>query len=247
MKPLVLLFLSALFVEAQIESTAKVKTAYGQIALSNMRILRTQYSQTPCGFAMNIENTTGVGWENMEFLAKASGRDTNENPWSVEFPVAVTGVSGDSARAVFAGCNGSFSYATVDKFSVAFIRGIPVASDVVAFKKAESVRAAERKRASDAAATRAAFLAKLPTLNSGTTVAFMGSDRKCAVQFQDSLRMDGLEKRKRLADLVSFGCGFLADAPVKVQVVQKEGDYTLVNLADGKLNGKGGWVPNLLG
>lgn len=243
MKTHLLLFLAVAFVEAQIESTAKVKTAYGPITLSHMRVLRSQSSQIPCGFAMNIENTTGVGWDSMEFLAKVSGTDVSEVPWSMEFPVTVQKVGGDSMQAAFSGCNGSFSYATVDKFSISLVRGTPVASEVAAFQRTESGRVAERKRASEAAAARASSLAKLPTLISGTSVAFMGADRKCAMQFQDALRMDGLEKRKRLADLVSFGCGFLADVPMKVQVVQKEGDYVLVNLADGKQNGKSGWVP----
>ena len=61
-----------------------------------------------------------------------------------------------------------------------------------------------------------AYLAKLPMIVSGGESIFLGSDRKCAEQFQQALAMDGLEKRKRLADLISHGCGFIAASPARV-------------------------------
>ena len=55
--------------------------------------------------------------------------------------------------------------------------------------------------------------------------------------------MDGLEKRKRMSDLVAYGCGFLADSPVHVELVQNDSAYALVRLAEGKEDGRNGWVP----
>lgn len=110
-------------------------------------------------------------------------------------------------------------------------------------RKAAIASAAVRKREVEAANARAARLAKLPWVNSGGLSAFIASDRKCAEQFQQALAMDGLEKRKHLADLLSYGCGFLADSPVHAELLQKDGNYALVKLAEGKQDGRSGWVP----
>jgi hypothetical protein len=89
-----------------------------------------------------------------------------------------------------------------------------------------------------------AALAKLPTLDSRAAVVFLGTDRKCAVQFREAVdSMDGLEKRKRMADLVSYGCGFITGGPVHVKVGGFDANYVLVELAEGTQQGKRGWVP----
>lgn len=80
-------------------------------------------------------------------------------------------------------------------------------------------------------------------LDSGTASIFIGSDRKCAEEFQQALGMEGLEKRKRIADLVAYGCGFLADGPVHVAVARRDSNYMIVTPAEGKHQGQSGWVP----
>lgn len=116
-------------------------------------------------------------------------------------------------------------------------------TEAAARKHAADLAAAERKRVADAAAARAAYLAKLPLMNAGSPLAFLGSDRKCAEQFQQALGMDGLEKRKRIADLISYGCGVTVDSPVRVVAGQQDRDFLVVTVADGKFEGKSGWVP----
>ena len=80
-------------------------------------------------------------------------------------------------------------------------------------------------------------------LNSGIPMAFLGSDRKCATQFQEALAMEGLEKRKRIAELVSFQCGVLVDNSVHVAPGQREGNLMVVTVGEGKYERKSGWVP----
>jgi hypothetical protein len=58
--------------------------------------------------------------------------------------------------------------------------------------------------------------------------------------------MDGLEKRKRVSELISYGCGFLVSGPLHVSVVRKEAGYSLVRLAEGEHSGELGWVPTSL-
>ncbi len=103
---------------------------------------------------------------------------------------------------------------------------------------------AEKKKAADAAAREAARLAKLPILHSGLQAAFLGSDRKCAEQFQQALAMDGLEKRKRIADLVSYNCGNIVGDGVHVSAVgPPSGGYRQVSVEEGRDRFKHGWIP----
>jgi hypothetical protein len=192
---------------------------------------------------MNVENASGVSWPRIDFLINAGGRDTSDIPWTFQATVTIADLTIDAARYVADGCNGFFSYSTIDKFSITIANGTPDPRDVKAYKQATAAAQAERKRAADAAASRAAFLSKLPTLNAGGSVAFLGSDRKCAVQFQDALAMEGLEKRKRIAELVSYQCGILVDNSVRITPGQRDGTFLVVTIADGKHQGKSGWVP----
>lgn len=118
-----------------------------------------------------------------------------------------------------------------------------LAARVRAAAAAASARSAETKRNADLAAARAVGLSRLPLLNSGAQAVFLGSDRKCAQQFQDAVAMEGLEKRKRIADLITYGCGFVAQSPVRVVLLQRDGGFAKVTLGDGKDEGKSGWVP----
>jgi hypothetical protein len=132
---------------------------------------------------------------------------------------------------------------SIDRIDISLTAGQP---DLEIIQQLEKTRAAEKKalkREADAAAVRAAYLAKLPLVRSGTPIAFIASDRRCAEQFQEAVTMEGLEKRKRLADLVAYGCGFIVDSPVHADLVQKQGGFALVKLANGNYAGKSGWVP----
>lgn len=108
---------------------------------------------------------------------------------------------------------------------------------------------AEKERATRAAAAEkdraahVAYLRSLPTVSNGNVAIFLGADRKCSEQFVQALSMDGLEKRKKMADLVTFGCGYLADAGVHVKRLETESTYCRVAPAEGKQEGKPGWVP----
>jgi len=94
------------------------------------------------------------------------------------------------------------------------------------------------------AAERKAFLSKFPLLFNGMPLVFLGSDRKCAQQFIEAAAMEGLEKRKRFAELISFGCGVTVNSPTRVRIIQKDRPYALVEVIDGQSIGQKGWVPD---
>jgi hypothetical protein len=107
-------------------------------------------------------------------------------------------------------------------------------------EKERTTRAAAEGKARFA---RAAYLGSLPIINNGNAAIFIGSDRKCSEQFVQAISMDGLEKRKKMAELVTFGCGYLVDAGIHVKRIAADATYCRVEPAEGKQAGKSGWVP----
>ena len=138
-----------------------------------------------------------------------------------------------------------------DTSGLAEIKALAKASPTtpVDFKiKTAAEVAAEKK---EALAPYYAEMAKLPVLNGGSSAAFLAADRKCAEQFQQVFSMEGLEKRKRLAELVQYKCGLVVDTPVHltkisaetVEAIKHKEAYILVMIAEGESKGKSGWVP----
>jgi len=89
-----------------------------------------------------------------------------------------------------------------------------------------------------------ARLAKLPSIVNQMAAVFVASDIKCSQQYQAALTLGGgLEARKKLSELVTFGCGFLADAGTHVSLISRQGTYALVHIENGAQAGNNGWVP----
>lgn len=129
-----------------------------------------------------------------------------------------------------------------------------VVNELIGPTPEDSVRAAAAKsKAQKAAADRIIaqqkaesdhrkYLAGFPTAQSGYTSIFVGSDRKCAQQFVEALSMEGIEKRKRLADLISYQCGFIDKPGVHMQKMSTVGGFCEVKTIDGERPGATGWV-----
>ena len=102
-----------------------------------------------------------------------------------------------------------------------------------AAKKAEASRLEKRR----------AFLAAQPKLDAGTEGVPVAADKKCLQQTVEAVAMEGLEKRKRLAELVSFGCIFLVPRGTPVSASDRgEGDPQQVTMLTGQYAGRSGWV-----
>ena len=237
---------------------ATIHTTYGDVRITQIEVIQREWDR-PCGFMARAVNSSPVAWENATFMITVSGVD--KRLAHVELQISATaeyiGSDPDNWYHVVGRCveqaggdpgtgNDKQAAITPYRVDVKLTHGTPDPGDVANFPRWKADQAAAvvaKKRAVAAAATRAAMLAKLPILNSGTTVAFLGADLKCAQQFEEALRMDGLEKRKRIADLVTYGCGVLVDVPVRAMSGQREGTFVLVTIADGKQQGKSGWIP----
>jgi hypothetical protein len=114
-----------------------------------------------------------------------------------------------------------------------------IAANAAAMKAEQDRQASIKKAEQD----RQASLAKMSTLSNGAELIFVGADRKCSEQFVQAAGMEGLEKRKRLAELISYGCGFTTRTGSHISVLQSSAGFSLVKLEDGKETGRTGWIP----
>jgi hypothetical protein len=229
---------------------ANIDTKYGSLTIENVRIVSRGES---CELRANVSNLAPVAWSALAVEILVDGRDDKGDAVKVTGKAEADRLSRDATGFVTGRCThraiGDFGNGlNPQKFEALrvrakFLSGTPNPTDAAAYGVAQKQRAASQKRAAEASSARAAALAKFPILNSGTPSAFIGSDRKCAAQFQEALGMEGLEKRKRIADLVSYGCGFLAENPVRVSPGQRDGAFVFVTMMDGKQLSKNGWVP----
>ena len=230
--------------------TANVDTKYGRLTIENVRIISRGPS---CELRANVSNLAPVAWSGLAFEILVDGRDDKGDAVTITGTAEADRLSRDAAGFVSGRCThraiGDFGNGlNPQKFEALrvrakFLSGASNPADAAAFDVAQKQGAASQKRAAEVSSARATALAKFPILNSGTPSAFIGSDRKCAAQFQEALGMEGLEKRKRIADLVSYGCGFLADNPVRVSPGQRDGAFVFVTMMDGKQVSKNGWAP----
>jgi hypothetical protein len=238
-----LFLLSAICGFAETPKTAVAMTKYGSFRFNLIQIIRA-IPDAPCGFWARVENHTGTTWDDPVFSVKLSGAEPGgvRKSFEVEAHSDYIGNVGGTDE-VTGKCMTDRPEISIDRIDISLIAGQP---DLEIIQQLEKARTAEKKalkRDADATAVRAAYLAKLPLVSSGTPIAFIASDRKCAEQFQEAATMEGLEKRKRLADLIAYGCGFSVDSPVHADLVQKQGGFALVKLAHGNYAGKSGWVP----
>jgi hypothetical protein len=224
----------------RLPKTTDVTTRYGTIRFYNIELIG-EMKDRPCGFSAHITNFTGVALDDdPTFLVKISGLDLSGKRSTFEFPVVSVYVGNDpfnrySARGA---CPETIPDIAPDQIQISLLSGTPDQEDLVRIARLKASESARRS----ALTARDARLRQLPLLASGSVTAFIAADRKCAQQFQDALKLEGLEKRKHIADLFAYGCGFVAASPVRILVVKRDAEYALITLADGKTEGKSGWV-----
>lgn len=122
-----------------------------------------------------------------------------------------------------------------------------VVSALAPIMEGESTRLAEyaRRWAQNARLTaeRAAIIAAKPSIQAGTATIFIGSDRKCSEQFVQAKETGGLEGRKKLAELISYGCGFVTESGIHIDKIKTESGSCQVRIANGRHAQRTGWVP----
>jgi hypothetical protein len=208
-----------------------VETKYGKIIFRNVKLFKPSAvtGDMRASFTGDAENQTGGAWRVLQFEVRfhCPGND-HEVAYLISaaaLNVGFTSVSDPTP--VRAGEKYLFSEPACEASDIS-MRLVGGTND------REKIEAEEK---------RLAELAKFPVLDSGAPSLFIGSDRKCAEQFVQTLSMEGLAKHKQLADLILYGCGFVEDGNVHAMRLKTEGSYCQVKLIEGKHPNRSGWVP----
>ncbi len=228
-------------------------TQYGNFEFVNISIADRIEPYDICMVAGDINNKTDGSWTENEFSIELLSAKNGE---SVSVIVAVDNIPFGATRTHFSaycyGAKQSTRHLPFEPVSylITFGGGYREPGPEAAKKetaaarlKADAALKARRNKEVAVAKARADYLAKFPIVESGFTSAFVGSDKKCSAEFLEAAAMEGLEKRKRLADLVAFGCGFITSNGAHATVIVKDGKFALVKMIDGDKQGQSGWVP----
>jgi hypothetical protein len=239
------------FVCLAADSVVKVRTKEsGSFEFSGLR-LRTAPGKF-CRFSGSIDNQTEGSWSEGGFAVTVHGNRPDER---FKMSLTVDRIPFGTKTAFDEYCLDGEKYLRVPPFeavsySLVFEGGYWAPGPNIVRKAAEKAHAAKIAKADIAKSAREAtiraraeFRAKFPTIQSGFTSAFVGSDKKCSAQFQEAVGMEGLEKRKRLADLITFGCGFIVPNLTHVAIERKDGSFALVKMIDGDKANRSGWMP----
>jgi len=163
-------------------------------------------------FNAHYDNLGHSGWEKgMKFELYIRGEDGSQESgkWCGIYevlilrPVTTSGPVAGSVRLLERGGRCVPNSVSVDSFDDA--EDEIIAAEVERRRKAQL--AAEAKRAQERARDRARQLAALPRLRPLADQLPLAGDEKCLNETVDAMRLEGLEKRKRLHDLVSLLSG----------------------------------------
>ncbi|MEX2261005.1 MAG: hypothetical protein WD696_03595 [Bryobacteraceae bacterium] len=215
----------------------------GSFAFSDLKLSSSKPEVTG-----TIDNRTGSEWSGADFSVTSSVTLHGVNSEPRTFTLSLTSIP-----------LGKTQFREYPhKVSPSYPKGLSATGFRISFVDGDSqamidARTAERQRRAEAAeakkqmeqAARDAFLAKFPIIQSGGESSFIGADRQCAIEFSQALTMEGLAKRKKIAELVSFQCGFIVPAGTHVAVKEKQDGYALVVVVDGTHSTKAGWIPIL--
>ncbi|HLV96325.1 MAG TPA: hypothetical protein VKS44_14130, partial [Candidatus Acidoferrales bacterium] len=119
----------------------------------------------------------------------------------------------------------------------------------LALQKAEQQRqaaaaqaASERHAALARAEARRRELAQYPKLVYGSQRVPVAADEKCLKETVDAINEGGLEGRKKIPELLEYGCLFTVKSNTPVRLVKRASNNSFVTVMDGAHQGKSGWV-----
>ncbi len=82
-------------------------------------------------------------------------------------------------------------------------------------------------------------------VDSGSSVGLLAADTKCAAELKEAMSLQGLEGRKKLAELVTYKCITTYDSPIHAVEIGRDETWAQVRIIEGPASGKSGWVPSV--
>lgn len=252
---LALCLLLAAPLHAQADS-AVVAFEHGRFVFTDLKpyfhspILKRSYE----GIVGTVHNETNSPWEVARFVFTARAKRPNGDPVEIRRTETIGVIPHGKAINFYEGFHRMVPMAedvSVEEWTVHFEGGrrvpTPEAAAAEERKRIEDEERAARsaaiqstRKAQVAEGARKARLAKLASIRQGPVI--IASDRKCHQQFEAALSMDGLDKRKRIAELIAYSCGWIVTGPAHVYSQGQVADLTKVSIAEGAHLGRQGLV-----
>ena len=108
---------------------------------------------------------------------------------------------------------------------------------------AEKKKLAEQKTDADARArAHREYLASLPHLSGATDKVPVAVDAGCLADMRKTRSLEGLERRKKIAELLAYGCIFMAPSGTHVRATKRADGSYAVDLEDNAMAGKSGII-----
>jgi len=212
------------------EVTASTK--YGPIAFLNLGV--SQDSVTA-----QVDNRSETGWEPVRFVLTLKGPEGSKSINNTINKMA----RGETARLLSVPEGAPFQ---PERCFILMVGGVPrsprLEGSIRALEHDAMVAEAAQREQERIATERSKMLASAPKLDSGTGPVLLGADKKCLDQAIEASKMEGLEKRKKIAELAGYGCVFTVDRLPPVRVEGAEGGFSRVTPIDGPKAGHTGWV-----
>ncbi len=226
------LFLAPQAVPARRCAEVTAVTRYGPIVFHNLIV--SQDSVTA-----QVDNRSETGWEPVRFVLTLKGPEGSK--W---MNITIDKMArGETARLLSVPEGAPFQPETCFILMVGGVPRSPSVQGIIGALGRELRGAEAAQREQERIATeRSKMLAGAPKLDSGTAPVLLGADKKCLDQAIEASKMEGLEKRKKTAELVAYGCVFTVDRLTPVGVEGAEGRYSRVTPIDGPQAGHTGWV-----
>jgi hypothetical protein len=108
---------------------------------------------------------------------------------------------------------------------------------------AEKKKLAEQKTDADAKArAHREYLTSLPHLSGATDKVPVAVDAGCLADMRKARSLEGLERRKKIAELLAYGCIFMAPSGTHVRATKRADGSYAVDLEDSAMAGKSGII-----
>jgi hypothetical protein len=120
---------------------------------------------------------------------------------------------------------------------------VKLTSEAKAKLAAEKKKLVEQKTDADTRArAHREYLSSLPRLYGATDKVPVAVDAGCLADLRKARSLEGVERRKKLAELLAYGCIFMAPSGTHVQATKRADGSYAVDLEDNAVAGKSGII-----
>lgn len=210
---------SLLAVSGQTLPEARVFMGSGVLALAEQRVVS---APSTCRYSAVAENRSSSDFLYVELEVVARRGQTKS-----VFLVDTFDILANGRKVVFGTC--PVGLQGPDRVGIRFVRGLRIKAGEPEDDNFKSIYL---------------YLQTLPKLEGPFQSLLVSSDLKCATEYKSAVEEGGLTGRKRVQEMLVFGCGKAVPGGTRVRVLKAASEYVNVEVAEGgvELQKVKGWI-----